>query len=710
MAFDVAPNTTHPSPPDSDMGERMSPGGFLRWIETRPVQLCVVGADGCFRYANDGFAAFIGRPVAQIAGHTVAEILGTAVARDLRALGQRAMGGEAVVFDDWTTDAGGRLRFLRRILTPHSADQDGQITAYSVMIIDRTDDLAADAALHLSEAIKTAAINNARDAIIATDDHGIVIDYNPAAVQLLGYTRDQALGRQIVDLIIPSELQADHLRGLTRARGSDHGQTLHRRLETEAVRTDGERIPVELTLADVIVGERRLLVANLRDLSEPRHGSESRTALSYHDPVTGLGNRAMLISLIEGSLFRQDPVVLVNLHIDRFSSIRNSFGHAFADELLIGLAGRLMGEVMPGEHLVRVGDHVLALLLRGWRDDPTIPRRLDAVADILRSVVTPSGAAVFLSASVGIVAATINHEAPEDLLRDAEIATSRARETGGSRVVWFDPSMHARVIDQVRTEHDLRHALTLESGLWVSYQPIVELVSERLAGFEALVRWNHPERGQIPPVHFIPIAEETGLVVTLGRWVLAAACRQLVRWQAQRPPGMPELFMSVNLSPRQLEEPGFADTVRAVIAETGVNPKWLKLELTESAVMRRPEESIVILRELKSLGVGLSIDDFGTGYSSLSYLHKFPLDSIKVDRSFVSALHLSEENRAIVRIIVDLARLLGFDVIAEGIESESDANLLRALACDYGQGYFYSRPQPPEVMEQILRTPLPWRR
>ncbi len=710
MTLDVALNSINPPLPGSDIGTWMPSGGFLRLIETLPAQLCVIGTDGRFRYVNSTFAASTGWPQARIAGHTVAEVLGVAAARDFEAHGRRALTGETASFDGWVTDRTGHRRFLRRIAAPHLAAEGGKIDAYSMLIIDCTQDRTAEAALHLSEAVKTAAINNARDAIIAIDDQGIVIDYNPAAAHLFGYPRDQAIGRPIADLIIPPELRHNHALGLSRAVARERGHTLHRRLETQGLRADGSRVPVEVTLADVMVGERRLFIANLRDISESQFSTDQQTAMAYHDPVTGLGNRALLMRVVGEALTRRDPVLLVNIHIDRFSSIRSSFGHAFADDLLIGMAGRLAGDVLPGDHLVRIGDHVLALLLHGYRDDPMVLRRLDAIADILRSVVTPSGASVFLSASTGIVAATPQHETPEDLLRDAEIATSRARETGGSRVVWFDPSMHARVIDQVRTEHDLRHSLDLGVGLWVAYQPIVELVTERLAGFEALVRWNHPERGQIPPVHFVPIAEETGLVVTLGRWVLGVACRQLAHWQALRPPGMSDLFMSINLSPRQLDEPGFVDSVRAVIAETGIDPKCLKLELTESAVMRRPEDSIVILRELKSLGVSLSIDDFGTGYSSLSYLHKFPLDSIKVDRSFISALHLSEENRSIVRIIVDLARLLGFDVIAEGIESESDANLLRALACDYGQGYHYSRPQPPDQMERVLRGRAPWQR
>jgi EAL domain-containing protein (putative c-di-GMP-specific phosphodiesterase class I) len=268
--------------------------------------------------------------------------------------------------------------------------------------------------------------------------------------------------------------------------------------------------------------------------------------------------------------------------------------------------------------------------------------------------------------------------------------------------------MRGKAVEQVRIEHDLRRALTNGEELWLAYQPIVDLVTGSLAGFEALVRWQHPTRGNIPPIDFIAIAEETGLIVTLGNWVLQEACRQLAEWQDQREAGWAPLFMSVNLSPRQLEEEDCVMVVRKVLDQTGIDPMWLKMEITESAVMHKAEESIRILGQLRDLGIQLSIDDFGTGYSSLSYLHKFPINTLKIDRSFVIALHQSEENRAIVRIIVDLARLLGFDVVAEGIESAADSNLLRALACDYGQGYHYSRPLPPTQALTLVRGQLPW--
>ncbi|WP_448190147.1 putative bifunctional diguanylate cyclase/phosphodiesterase [Azospirillum sp. sgz301742] len=447
----------------------------------------------------------------------------------------------------------------------------------------------------------------------------------------------------------------------------------------------------------------------LHDITERRKTQDDLFRLAYYDPVTGLANRLLLQKHMGDYQAVGEPFTLVILDMDRFVEIRTSLGQGFADELLIDLADRLGRDGGPVDLLARVSDHAFALLIAGECDPPAVERKIERVSEVVRAARSSSGAAVFLSASIGVATWSETHERAEDVLRDAEIATGRVREQGGARHAWFDPAMHARVVEQVRLEHDLRRAMERGDELWVAYQPIVDMVTGGLAGFEALMRWSHPERGLIPPVVFIPIAESTGLIVKLGEWILREACRQVAGWQEKRAPGSAPLFMSVNLSTRQLREPNFVDIVRGVVRETEVEPSWVKLELTESAVMEKAEQSIRLLQTLRGLGIKLSIDDFGTGYSSLSYLHKLPIDSLKVDRSFVSAMHQSEENRAIVRIIVDLARLLGFDVIAEGIETTADANLLRALACDYGQGYHFAKPLSAEEAEKMVEGNLPWR-
>ncbi|PWC64542.1 hypothetical protein TSH7_10280 [Azospirillum sp. TSH7] len=527
---------------------------------------------------------------------------------------------------------------------------------------------------------------------------------NRAYLEMMGTTLDKAVGGTIGELLGP-ELQRNTQAAAERALAGETVQT-----EGWITQADGQQRYVMRLHAPHRAEDGAITgyFVILQDMTERRQVQDDLFRLAYYDPVTGLANRLMLLKHMADYRNMGEPFTLVILDIDRFAEIRSSMGQGFANELLDGLAQRMAAQAAAFDLIARVSDHAFAMLAGGVCDRPALESAVEELAAVVRSARSSSGGTVFLSASIGVAVSMPTHERPDDVLRDAEIATARAREQGGGRQAWFDPAMHSHVVEQVRLEHDLRGALDSGSDLWVAYQPIVEMVTGGLAGFEALMRWTHPERGNIPPGIFIPIAESTGLVVSLGTWVLRQACRQIAEWQDRREPGSAPLFMSVNLSSHQLSDPNFVQVVREVLRETGVEPSWIKLELTESAVMDKAEQSIRLLRDLRALGIKLSIDDFGTGYSSLSYLHKLPIDSLKVDRSFVSAMHQSEENRAIVRIIMDLARLLGFDVIAEGIETSADANLLRALACDYGQGYHFARPLPSAEAGKLVGGELPW--
>ncbi|KAA0597719.1 diguanylate cyclase (GGDEF)-like protein/PAS domain S-box-containing protein [Azospirillum lipoferum] len=527
---------------------------------------------------------------------------------------------------------------------------------------------------------------------------------NRAYLEMMGTTLEKAVGTTIGDLLGPDQLR-NTVGAAERALAGETVQTEGWITQADGLQRYVTRLHAPHRAEDGAITGYFVI---LQDMTERRQVQDDLFRLAYYDPVTGLANRLMLLKHMADYRNMGEPFTLVILDIDRFAEIRSSMGQGFANEVLDGLAQRMAAQAAAFDLIARVSDHAFAMLAGGSCDRPALESAIEELAAVVRSARSSSGGTVFLSASIGVAVASPTHERPDDVLRDAEIATARAREQGGGRQAWFDPAMHSHVVEQVRLEHDLRSALDSGSDLWVAYQPIVEMVTGGLAGFEALMRWNHPERGNIPPGIFIPIAESTGLVVSLGTWVLRQACLQIAEWQDRREPGSAPLFMSINLSTHQLSDPNFVQVVREVLRETGVEPSWIKLELTESAVMDKAEQSIRLLRDLRALGIKLSIDDFGTGYSSLSYLHKLPIDSLKVDRSFVSAMHQSEENRAIVRIIMDLARLLGFDVIAEGIETSADANLLRALACDYGQGYHFARPLPSAEAGKLVGGELPW--
>ncbi len=694
-----------PSQRDSFSSSRRA-NQLHQMLDAMPAMVAIVGFDRRYRYVNGQYRQFVGLAEQQILGQTVDHVIGEAAGAQALAAGRRALGGEVVRLEGWVSFPNRGRRFIRAVYTPHRAGS-GRIDAYIAFLQDQTERHHTEAALKASEALKAAVIDGAFDCIIGINQAGRIIEFNPAAERTFGHRREAVLGRPMIDVIVPPEHRTECLAGFTRFPDGLR-RIIGHRVEVEAIRADDTRIPVELAVSEVMINDQRIFTAYLRDIRQRARFERELAQLAYEDMATGLPNRTQLLKLMVDIDTTSQSFTLLVIDLDRFENIQTSFGQEFTDGLLVGLSSRLRDELSAGDHLARIGDHTFAFLVADTHDAIVIENRVDGISAVLRTATTQTGAAVFLTASIGIATGIPGRSKPHDVLRDAEIAANRARQDG-SRHVWFDQSMQDRVVERVRLEHDLRRALESGDELWVAYQPIVELVTGRLAGFEALVRWQHPERGLISPGAFVPIAEETGLIVTLGRWVLGQACRQAGRWQALRQPGAAPLFVSVNLSPRELDEVDCFERWKAIMEICGAEPGWLKVEITESGVMQRPEESLSALHRFKGLGVHLSIDDFGTGYSSLSHLTKLPLNNIKIDRSFVSAMHQSEENRSLVRIIVDLARLLGLDVVAEGIETEADKNLLRALGCDYGQGYFFSKPQPADKAEAFIGGDVPWR-
>jgi diguanylate cyclase (GGDEF)-like protein len=416
---------------------------------------------------------------------------------------------------------------------------------------------------------------------------------------------------------------------------------------------------------------------------------------AFHDPLTGLPNRLMFSELlkaeIESSKHRTDHLFAVLfLDLDRFKNINDSLGHTHGDLLLVAFAQRLERCLRPTDTLARFGGDEFAIMLSGIVDASDAIRVADRVQHELTLPFELDKKSAFTTTSIGIALSVTGYDRPEDILRDADTAMYRAKENGKARFEMFDTGMHARAVSRLRLESDLRLALERDE-FCIHYQPIVAMESGRLAGFEALVRWNHPERGLVSPDEFIPVAEETGLIVPIGQWVLDQACCKMREWQ-QQSACFRGLSVSVNLSARQMSQSDMVEQVKSALAASTLDPHSLKLEITESVVMENAEAAAVMFKELRVLGVQLSIDDFGTGYSSLSYLHRFPVNFLKIDRSFVSRMTEGNDNAEIVRTIVTLARNLGMEVIAEGVETEAQNRQLKSLGCEYAQGYLFSRP------------------
>jgi diguanylate cyclase (GGDEF)-like protein len=424
---------------------------------------------------------------------------------------------------------------------------------------------------------------------------------------------------------------------------------------------------------------------------------------ALYDPITGLPNRDLLTDRVSHALAwtrdDADPIALILLDLDRFKVINESLGHAVGDSLLVAVGERLQRCLRPADTVARFGGDEFGIILDGISGVDDARRTADRILAELSEPFTLGNRDWYVNTSLGIAMAWPGRATPGDAFREAEVALVRAKATQGPRYVLFEPEMSAATLERVELENDLRRALDRDE-LVLHYQPIVDLTTDRIVGLEALVRWQHPTRGLIPPLSFIPIAEETGLIVPIGKWVIETACRQARRW-ADELPGTP-LVMSVNLSPRQFAQPTLVDDVRATLEATGLPAGCLELEITESVLLDEGEASAVALRALRDLGVKLVLDDFGTGYSSLSYLRRLPLDTIKIDRSFVDGIDDDDSNLPIVQAIIALAHGLGIEVVAEGIETIGQLDRLRGLLCDRGQGYYFARPQPPALLGELL--------
>jgi diguanylate cyclase (GGDEF)-like protein/PAS domain S-box-containing protein len=485
---------------------------------------------------------------------------------------------------------------------------------------------------------------------------------------------------------------------------------LHRTVAVPIVGSEGVLGVLEFfntTPRPVDDGALRTLTIASAQLGQFLERKLAEQALAYqalHDPLTGLPNRALFLDRLRVSLAqsrrRSSTVAVLFLDVDNFKVINDSLGHRAGDELLSMVATRITDTLRPGDTIARFGGDefvVIADQIEGIEDAVLIAER------IASTFTDPFALALgehFVTASIGIALSAGNSPDAEDLIRSADSAMYRAKERGRGHYEVFDELMHARMLGRLRTEKDLRAAIRRDE-LMLYYQPVVDLPTRSIVGVEALLRWNHPERGVLAPGEFIGLAEENGLILPIGRWVLHEACRQAAEWRRSRP-GAPPLSVSVNVSALQATHGSLDRVIEEVLLETGADARMLRLELTESVLLEESESLHVTLRNLGVQGVPLVLDDFGTGYSALGYLHRFPIQGLKIDRSFVDGIELDRKRTAIAQAVIDIARALDIEVVGEGVESSAQATLLHQLGCNYAQGFHFARPAPAAQITRLL--------
>lgn len=546
------------------------------------------------------------------------------------------------------------------------------------------------------------------DAVVATDNQGSVTYMNRVAESITQWQQAEALGKDVSDVIplitgTAKNILENPLKQVLR----EHQEVVLPD-NTYLITKNQEEIPIDDSAVPIVDDQNQShgAVIVFRDITERLEANQQLFHHAYYDSLTNLPNRELfmdrlqhLINMSKRYVNHEFAVLFVDL--DRFKMVNDSLGHPVGDKLLIATAQRLQKCLRPTDTVARFGGDEFAILLEQIADVNSVCTLAERINRELGAPYELGNYDLFNSASIGIVQSNIRYALAEELIRDADIAMYQAKTNGKGCYAVFDAVMHTQVKGQLTLENDLRRVIT-DQQLTLHYQPIVSLQDQEIVGFEALTRWEHPEKGLIPPGMFIPTAEETGLIVPLDFWAIREACQQLRKWQDQLPPER-TLDVSVNLSSRHFSRPDLVQKIAAILAETKCPATSLKLEITESALIENPESAAQILSELKTLGLRIHIDDFGTGYSSLSYLHKYDIDTLKVDRSFIQYIDRNADRVEIVRTIVVLAHTLKMDVIAEGIESAEQLAAVQSLGCEYGQGYYFDRPLTSEQVDKLVR-------
>ncbi|HEX2059879.1 MAG TPA: EAL domain-containing protein, partial [Thermoanaerobaculia bacterium] len=562
-------------------------------------------------------------------------------------------------------------------------------------VIDITDRKQAETALRDSEARYRLMAENSTDLISRSTPDGTIVYASDAVRNLLGYEPSDLVGRDFCDFIHPDDRHAVDRAAAEMAQGRSHTFIYRAR------RRDGRYVWFESTsraIENPETGEPGEIVSVSRDISERRQAEEQIEYQAYHDALTGLPNRLLFRDRLTVALAhakrQRTPVAVMFLDLDRFKFVNDTLGHSLGDELLRAVAARLRAVLREGDTIARMGGDEFTVLLADLRSVDDAAKIAQKLIDTIAYPFRVEGHELYVTTSIGIALHPNDGDTAETLLKNADAAMYRAKDAGRNSYQLCTRAMNSRAAERLSIESTLRRAVDREE-LVLHYQPLVRLDTRQIAGMEALLRWNRPGHGIVAPATFIGIAEETRMIVPIGEWVLREACRQAKQWQKSAYPG---LRISVNLSPRQFQQTDLREVVEAALNESGLAPRSLELEITESTAMLNTDRTIATLLELRELGVRIAIDDFGTGHSALSYLRRYPIDRVKIDREFIQEIETSRSNRAIVSAIVAMAHGLDLFVTAEGVETEGQVAFLREQKCEEVQGFLFGRPAPADAL------------
>ena len=563
--------------------------------------------------------------------------------------------------------------------------------------------LAANIMLRDSETRTLAVLESVDEGIIAIDQHGMIETFNPAAERIFGCSASETVGRNVCQLM-PEPHRSHHDGYLERYLETGEPHALGAIREVIGVRKDGASFPLELKVSKVHIGTRVLYIASARDITARKDAEQHIIYLANHDALTDLPNRNLLQDRIQQAISqerrRNEQGAVLFIDLDQFKTINDSLGHDFGDLLLQAVAQRLVSSLRSEDTVARQGGDEFIVVLPNITNAQDAGEVAQKLLDALMLHYHIKGKELHVSASIGIAIFPDDGEDGDTLLKNSDTAMYHAKDAGRNNYQFFTPRMNQLAAERQSLGTSLRHALE-RNELLLHFQPMVDMTNGKVVGMEALLRWQHPEEGLISPLRFIPLAEETGLIVPIGEWVLKSACLQLKAWHEQ---GYDMPLLAINLSARQFRQNGLAQTIARILDEAGVEPRFVELEITESILMENTEEAVKTLRTLNAMGLEISIDDFGTGYSSLSYLKRFPIDKLKIDRSFVQDIATDPDDATIVTAIIALAHSLQMKVVAEGVEEAAQLAFLSLHGCDQYQGYYFSKPLPAsEAVKKLQR-------